>query len=214
MAKRGKPGMASITEEMIRRMTNRYPEGHNLCRRLLDGLQIPAFGICPHLIRRDDQSEPTEFYPDRCWFIIAMPSFASWGMFAVFESRSLIRCAFACKGDLPDKPNLECAVVDCFFEVGEWSDPVLDLLTKGPLAPTLDRSHPEGSMVGTCDGIGYDLQVVTEDVSATLRFSNPRGSHYRSLERAACDLARRVARGIGHPQVSSFVKTWLGYVRE
>jgi hypothetical protein len=64
------------------------------------------------------------------------------------------------------------------------------------------------------DGIGYVLRVESRDVLATLRFSNPRSSHYRSLERAACDLARKVAHKIGHPQVSSFVNTWMGYVRD
>jgi len=68
--------------------------------------------------------------------------------------------------------------------------------------------------LATLDGIGYFLQVETSDVRATLRFSNPRGSHYRSLERAACDLAKRVSRVIEHPQVSSFVTTWTNYVRE
>ena len=68
-------------------------------------------------------------------------------------------------------------------------------------------------MLATCDGIRYAVQVETPDVSAVLRFSNPRGGHYRALERAAWDLARRVARVIERPQVSSFVKTWTSYVR-
>lgn len=210
MAKRDKPSMPPITEELL----SRFPSEGDFQQRLLDGLKIPGFGPVRHLIRRGDQARPTEFFPDRCWSIVVMPSFGSWGMFAVFESRSLIRCAFVCRGDLPDKPDSDYAVVDCFFEIGEWSDPVLDLLSKGPLAPTPDRSYPEGMMMLACDGIGYRLHVVTADVSATIGFSNPRGGHYRSIERAACDLARSVARRIAHSQVSSFVKTWTNYVRE
>ncbi len=186
----------------------------DLNNRLLEGLRIPVFRPTRHLIRRGDQSEQTEFFPDRCWSITAMPSFHNWGMFAVFESRSLVRCAFVCKGDVPDEPDVDYAVVDCLFRIADWSDPVLDILTRGPLAPTPDRSRPEGTAVATLDGIGYFLQVETSDVSATLRFANPRGSHYRSLERAACDLAKRVSRVIEHPQVSSFVTTWTNYVRE
>jgi hypothetical protein len=214
MAKRGKKPLPSFSEEVIRRLESQLGQGNDLNQRLVEGLSIPAFGPARHLIRPGDVAEQREFYPDRCWAITAMPSFHSWGLFAVFESRSLVRCAFVCRGDMPDKPAADCAVVDCFFEVAEWSDPVLDIVTRGPLAPVPDRSQPEGMMWASCDGIGYVLQVATPDVSATLRFWNPRGSHYRSLERAACDLARRVARVVEHPQVSNFVKTWMSYVRD
>jgi hypothetical protein len=212
MARREKNPSQSLTEEMIRRLENFFPQGSDLVNRLVQGLRIPAFGPARHFIRQGEAQR--EFYPDRCWAITAMPSFHSRGLFAVFEGRSLVRCAFVCKGDIPDKPALDFVVVDSFFESADWTDPVIDILTKGPLAPVPDRSYPEGTIWATCDGIGYLLQVATPDVNATLRFSNPRSSHYRSLERAACDVARRVSRVIEHPQVSSFVKTWLSYVRD
>lgn len=214
MTKREKQAMPPISEEMLRCFENRIPQAGDFNKRLLEGLRIPALGPARHLISRGEPSEQREFFPDRCWSITVMPSFHSWGMFAVFESRSLVRCAFVCKGDMPDKPDVDCVIVDCFFEIAIWSDPVLDILTRGPLAPVPDRSQPEGTFWATCDGIGYVLQVETLDLSATLRFSNPSGSHYRSLERAACDLARRVSRVVEHPQVSSFVKTWMSYVRD
>jgi hypothetical protein len=214
MAKREKKSSPPNSEEIIRRLGSVLPQGTDFNKRLAEGLRIPAFGPGRQLIRRGTASEKREFFPDRCWAITAMPSFHSWGMFAVFESRSLVRCAFVCRGDMPDRSALDYSVVDCFFEIAEWSDPVLEVLTRGPLAPIPDRSQPEGMMLKTCDGIGYLLQVETTEVSATLRFSNPRGGHYRSLERAACDLARRVSRVVEHPQVSNFVKTWMCYARE
>lgn len=213
MAKRERQSPPPITEEMLRCLTSLLPQNGDFDQRLLEGLRIPAFGPARHHIRRGDPPTTSDFFPDRCWSITVMPSFHKWGMFAVFESRSLIRCAFVCKGDIPDKPNVDWAVVDCFFETGEWTDPVLDILCKGPLAPDPDRSLPEGNFRMSADGISYFLQVKTTEMSATIRFSNPRNSHYRSLERAACDLASRVARGIDHPQVSNFIKTWMGYVR-
>lgn len=183
-----------------------------LNERLLEGLGIPTLGPARHLIRRGEGAEEREFFPDRCWAITAMPSFHNWGLFAVFESRSLVRCAFVCKGDVPDNSAIDDAVVDCLLQIPEWSDPVMDLLTGGPLAPVPDRSMPEDWASYSLDGIAYVLRVESRDISATLRFSNPRGRHYRSLERAACDLARRMARLIEHPQVSSFVETWRSYV--
>jgi hypothetical protein len=213
MAKRHRKTMPPITDEMIRQFASRFPDADDFRRRLLEGLQISTTGPARHLLRRGEQLGIQEFFPDRCWNIIAMPSFHSWGLFAVFESRSAIRCAFVCKGEIPEKPDMDCAVVDCFFEISEWEDPVMDLLSRGPIAPIPDRSLPEGTILTSCDGIGYVLQVETPDVSAVLRFSNPNGSHYRALERAACDLAAHVARVIQHPQVSSFVKTWRSYVR-
>lgn len=214
MAKTRKVPSPAPGEEIIGRVERRFSQANDLYQRLTEGLRIPAFGPARHCIRRGDPVEQQEFFPDRCWAITVMPSFHNAGLFAVFESRSLVRCAFACRGDMPDKPAAEDCVVDCFFEVAEWSDPVLEILTSGPLAPVPDRSQPEGMMRGSLDGIGYVLRMATPDISATLRFSNPREGHYRALERAACKLARRVARVVEHPQVSSFVKTWMGYVRD
>jgi hypothetical protein len=213
MAKREKSTTGSDTADFFRSLEERVHGPGDLTKRLVEGLRIPALGPARQFIYRGNPPEQKEFFPDRCWAITVMPSFHNWGLFAVFESRSLVRCAFVWKGDMPDKPEIDYAVVDSFFEISDWSDPVLDMLAKGPLAPVPDRSQPEGRSWATCDGIGYFLQVDTPDVSVNLRFSNPLGSHYRSLQRAACDLARRVSRVIENAQVSSFVRTWAGYVR-
>src|SRR5262245_13746992 len=70
------------------------PFGHrNLIKRLQEGLRIPDFGPTRHIFHRGTPPEKAEFFPDRCWAIQVMPSFHNWGLFAVFESRSLIRCA-------------------------------------------------------------------------------------------------------------------------
>jgi hypothetical protein len=199
-------------ESMLASLAARTPQGTDFEARLVDGLRIPAFGPSRHFIRRGD-SAPEEFFPDRCWAITAMPSFHSWGMFAVFEGRMRVRCAFVCRGDMPDKPGLDFVVADALFEAAGWSDPVVELLSRCAAAPEPDRSLPEGQFWATADGIGYALQVETRAVSTQLRFSNPREAYYRTLARAANDLAKKVSREIRHPQVSSFVNTWEGYIR-
>jgi len=186
---------------------------HNLLKRLEEGLHIPGFGPSRHFVHRGNPLQPTEFFPDRCWAIQVMPSFHNWGLFAVFESRSLVRCAFVCKGTSPDKPDLEYIVADLFRNVEGWSDPVLAILNQGALVPMPDRSHPEGELSMTLDGISYLLRVQTSDISAVLQFSNPKGERYRGLARAAYTLADEVAEEIKNPQISSFLRTWRDYSR-
>jgi hypothetical protein len=232
MAKRKKPPLKPKPLDLIRQLheqlkqCDRLPppwdayqtddplRHHNLFKRLEEGLRISSFGPGRQSVLRGEPPRQELFWPDRCWAIQVMPSFHNWGLFAVFESRSLVRCAFVCKGHLPDQPQLDYAVVDCFFGVQEWQDPALVVLNRGEMVPTPDRNHPEGELWATQDGIGYMVRFETSDVRAVLQFANPRSEQYRALERAAYTVAQGVAKSLDHPQVSSFMRVWKGYSRD
>src|SRR5207302_10967935 len=133
-----------------------------------DGLCGPDFSPTRPVLQRGTPPQKEEFFPDRCWAIQVMPSFRNWGLFAVFESRSMIRCAFVCKGEVSDKPAPDYVVVEHFTEPEAWTDYLLKTFNRGELAATPDRSRPEGEMWATMDGVGYLLRVATPDVRAAL----------------------------------------------
>ncbi len=103
MSKHKKSTRKHKIAEALQQLKERLGETGNLTQRLVDGLEIGAFGITRHRVVRDKSEKSESFYPDRCWSITVMPSFHNWGLFAVFESRSLVRCTFVARGDMLDK---------------------------------------------------------------------------------------------------------------
>lgn len=190
------------------------PKGHNnLLKKLQSALRIPSPGLSRHVIPSADGAAPVEFFPDRVWSMKVMPSFRNYGLVAVFEGRSKVRCAVICKGDLPDKPDADYAVVDQFMDADQWRDPVLAVMDSIELAPTPDRSGPDGSTRLTLDGTSYSFRILTDAATTSIHFSNPAPGPYRKLAQACCDATKTIAKMAEHPQVSSFVNSWKSSLR-
>jgi hypothetical protein len=91
-----------------------------------------------------------------------------------------------------------------------WEDPVAKLLQTLPLlAPPVE---PELRWMST-DGIGYTFRVMSKDVEATLRFSNPREGPFQLLERAIAEAAERLAAAQVEPHVRAYFEKVRGYFR-
>jgi len=211
--KKKEPTWQAKLHELVEGLeANAEGKPQTLRERLVSRLRIPCIGPARHVIR-SDKDDKSEFFPDRVWSVSVMPSFHSHGLIAVFEGRSHVRCAIMCKGNLPDKPDADFALVDRFLGIEEWDDPILPAIGALELAPTPDRSLSDGNFISTLDGIGYMFEIETHDISASLRFSNPRAGAYRKLERGCFEAAKRIAKEADDPQVSNFLKTWRSYLR-
>lgn len=184
------------------------PKGHHkLPERLQAALKIPSLGPSRHMVTSADGTKE-EFFPDRIWTMKVMPSFRNYGLVAVFEGRSKVRGSVICKGDLPDKPDADYTVVDQILNANDWSDSVLPIIQSLNIAPTPDRTLPDGNFMSALDGTSYSFQVETHDVATAIRFSNPKDGPYKKLAMACCDAATLIAKMANHPQVSSFVNSW------
>ena len=193
--------------------TDDPPGYHDLSKRIAESLKIPSLGLSRHSIKPDESSERFDFFPDRVWTIEARPSFHSAGKIAVFESRSHVRCAIVCKGNLPDKPDADYVVEELFCAADDWSDPVLPVIDEFQLAPTPDRDKEEGRLMLYSDGISYVFSACTLDAKSIIQFSNPRSGIYRRLARACYTAAKQIAERVSNPQVSNFVKVWKSYAK-
>jgi hypothetical protein len=174
-------------------------------------LRIPGPGTSRHIL--DHEGKKIQFFPDRVCSLNIDPSFDGGGLLAVFESRSLVRCAFLYEEEAEDSET-NIIVADCLFKPEEWENPVIKAIHAIDLLPTPDRTLPEGASIITLDGIGYKLRLTVQGVHLSICFTNPWQAEYKELENTCYYCGRTVATKPGNRSIDHFMNVWESYIHD